>query len=419
MLSTENTQNLAAYDNAPFFERALRVAIERNLLDQDSISAMVNDAATGAIQITEYFAESVHLRHNLELSKNRMVSLVSLYLEQASQGDPFKAAQLIKDKSVRSLSRGGSQMLKALYAMPEDDYFSSPRLGTETEFLKASLSKGLSLAKYSEAYNAGADFKQAIALANYLLKKTGAPLRPFINLHASAQQVVRTCLLSMAYGAKKVSAQPTAFPDETALFAIFTKIRKEWSFLGEVNCSKKFLDELPTEFIAYATQILTSIEANDIPNIVSSTHTLEAVFSELKLRQYFFLYDPLSELSKFDQALSAEWYALTGGSEDDALLLTLMLGVAAGMPAKTVLTPTTAKKMVLAIRAQGLMHKAVSTLIASAPHDEIDQLTALWQDFIEEAQPFLLDKTDEKFEQVLSYLTDRCNIRSAKKTRKS
>jgi hypothetical protein len=114
MVSTDNAQSLASYDNAPFFERALTVAVEHSLIDEEFISAMVNDAATGAIQIAEYFGESVHLRNNLEQSKNRMVSLVSLYLEQTTHGDPFKAAQLLKDKSVRSLSRGGSQMLKAL-----------------------------------------------------------------------------------------------------------------------------------------------------------------------------------------------------------------------------------------------------------------------------------------------------------------
>jgi hypothetical protein len=419
MDSTEKNQSIAAYDDAPFFERALTVAAAHNLIDEAFIAAIVNDAATGAIQIAEYFGESVHLRHNLEQSKNRMVSLISLYLEQTTHGDPLKAAQLLKDKSVRSLSRGGSQMLKALYALPEDDYFGARRLGSESEFLKASLSKGMSLAKYTQAVTTGEHCKQAMAFAGYLLKKTGAALPPFIELHASAQHVVRTSLLSLAYGAKKVSAQPAAFPDETALFEIFSAIRKEWSFLGDVTSSKKFVDTLPAEFSAYAKQILSSIETEDIPQIVSPAHTLEAVFAELKLSRYFFLYDPLSEMSRFDQALAEDWYALTGGSEDDSVLLTLFLSVAAGLPAKTMLTTASTKKAVQAIRAQGLMHKAVSALISKAPHDETEQLSALWQDFIEDAQPFLLDKSDEKFEQVLSYLKDHCNIQSAKKTSKA
>jgi hypothetical protein len=275
------------------------------------------------------------------------------------------------------------------------------------------------LAKYSQALNAGLDFKQAIAFANYLLKKTGASLRPFIDLHAPALHVVRTSLLSLAYGAKKISAQPVAFPDEQALFEIFTKIRKEYAFFGEAASSKKFLDELPEEFIAYATQILTSIEADDIPKIVSPSRKLEEVFAELKLSRYFFLYDMFSEISKHEQALAEDWYTLTDGSKEHHFLLTLFLNAAAGMPAKTILTTSAAKKVVLAIRENGLMHKEVSKLIASAPHEEIEPLSALWQGFIDEAQPFLLDKTDEKFEQVLSYLTDHCNIKSTKKKQKS
>jgi len=418
MVSNATMQSIAAYDNAPFFERALKLAVQQQMIDDDGINAIINDAATGAIQIAEYFGEAVHLRHNLEQSKNRMVSLISLYLEQTTHGDPLKAAQLIKDKSLRSLSRGGAQMLKALYALPEDDYFGAKRLGSESEFLQDCLSKGMSLAKYTQAVSAGEQFKLAIDFAGYLLKKTGVSVRPFSDLHASAQHVVRTSLLSLAFGAKKVSAQSAAFPDETALFEIFSAIRKEWSFLGDVTSSKKFVDDLPAEFSDYARQILDSIETEDIAQIVSPKQTLETVFNKLKLSRYFFLYDPLHAMSRFDQAQAEDWYALTAGSDDDSVLLTLFLTVAAGMPAKATLTTVSAKKAVQAIRANGLLHKAVSALISKAPHDETEQLSALWQDFVEEAEPFLLDKSDEKCEQVLSYLKDHCHIKSVKKTLK-
>ena len=54
-------------------------------------------------------------------------------------------------------------------------------------------------------------------------------------------------------------------------------------------------------------------------------------------------------------------------------------------------------------------------LIKTAPYDEIDQLTSLWGDFIDEALPYLLDISDIKLDQVITYLVEHCNIQKTKK----
>ncbi len=410
MTLTKKNQSIASYDNAPFFERAFQYAVQHNLIDQAKVDEIINDAAKGTIQIAEYFGASSHLRVNLEESKKSMVNLVSLYLEDTTNGDIARAAQLLKEKPFRSLSRGGSQMLKDLYLMPEDDHFGSPRFDSENEFLKKCLVNGITVSKYRQTFRDCEQFKKELNFALWLGKKIGTPTHTLNDLHASSDHVIRTSLLSLAYGAKKVGSNKTGFPDENGLFEIFTSIRKEWGFLGDVTCSKKFLEDIPDEFRQLALETLSSIKNEDIPKIVNQSMPIEAVFGDLKVRKYFFLFNPLNEVSQFDKMLAKEWFSLTGGVEDDALLLTLFLCILAGAQPKTELTINEAKKIVSTLREKGPLEKEVSKLIEKAPHDEIGQLQALWEDFIEEARPFLLDKSDEKLEQVMSYLMDHCNI---------
>jgi hypothetical protein len=420
MALTQNTHSVAAYDNAPFFEKALKYAVDNNIIDQARLAEIINDAATGSLQIAEYFDESTHLRKNLEVSMNRMVSLVSLQLEDTTDGELDKAAQLLKDKPFRALSRGGSQMLKALYNMPEDEHFGSARLDSEREFLKKCLSKELSVAKYRQSFKDCERYKSHLNLATLLVKKLGATTSELDEMHASTQHVIRTSLLSLAYGAKKAITNKIKFPDENTLFEIFTSIRKEWALLGDVTCSSKFMDDVPAEFQAYTKATLQSIQNEDIPKIVNQSVGLESVLNDLKHSQYFYLHNQLNEVSRFDKALSADWFALTGGidasgNDEDSLLLTLFLCVAGGVDRKTTLKVFEAKKAVLNIRENGLLQNEVLNLIKTAPHDDIDQLTSLWDEFIDEASPYLLDSSDENLHEVMMYLTERCNIQKPKK----
>jgi hypothetical protein len=420
MTTAENNQSLAFYDDAPFFDRALKHAVQNRLIDQAKIDEMINDAATGTIQIAEYFGATAHLRENLEQASVWMASLVSLHLENVSNGDLESAAQIIKEKSIRSLSRGGSQMLKVLYALPEDDHFGALRFDTESDFLKRCLSSHMTLAKYRQAMVMHSQFKLELGLANYLLKKMATTSRAFNDLHAPAKHVLRTAVLCMAYGAKKIStgklavgklgAGKAGFPDENALFEIFTAMRKEWSFLGDVSCSKKFLEDIPEDYLPLAMQTLASIQQEDIPKIVSASAPLATIFADLKVRQYFFLFDPMNDVSQFDKKLAEEWFVLTNGTEDDALLLSLFICAAAGLKLKTSLTVAEVKKAVLNIRENGLLEKEVIKLIKKAPHDEQEQLKSLWSEFIEDASLYLLDESDENLSEAVAYLKDHCNI---------
>ena len=65
------------------------------------------------VQIAQKF-ETPHSRSGLEGGMRRMIALVSLYLEDASDGDIEKAIEILNKDSLLGLSRSGSEMVKEL-----------------------------------------------------------------------------------------------------------------------------------------------------------------------------------------------------------------------------------------------------------------------------------------------------------------
>ena len=113
---------VSLYDARPFFEKALLFGVQTGLIDPQKLDAIGRDAPKGMVQIARYFG-SEFLRPELEKAKDRIVNLVSLYLESSTGGDLRKAAESMRDHSFLSRSKGGSDMLRALLALPESSSF--------------------------------------------------------------------------------------------------------------------------------------------------------------------------------------------------------------------------------------------------------------------------------------------------------
>ncbi|MBU0891788.1 MAG: hypothetical protein KKH21_13030, partial [Gammaproteobacteria bacterium] len=129
MTADEKSSNQAAgakalqlHDARPFFEKALVHGVQHGIIDAAKLDAMNADAPKGMVQIARYFG-SEFLRPELEKARDRMVNLISLYLLDSTGGDLNKAAASLRDHSFLSRSKGGSDMLKRLIAMPESSNF--------------------------------------------------------------------------------------------------------------------------------------------------------------------------------------------------------------------------------------------------------------------------------------------------------
>jgi len=78
--------SVSLYDTRPFFEKALVFGVQNGIIDQQKLDAIGNDAPKGMVQIARYFGTEF-LRPELEKARDRIINLVSLYLESSSGGE--------------------------------------------------------------------------------------------------------------------------------------------------------------------------------------------------------------------------------------------------------------------------------------------------------------------------------------------
>ena len=131
---------LQLHDARPFFDKVLAHGVRRGIIDAERLATINADAPKGIVQIARYFG-SEFLRPELEKARDRMVNMISLYLLETTGGDLDKAALSLRDNSLLSRSKGGSDMLKKLIAMPESSNFGIDRKSTRLNSSHLKLSR--------------------------------------------------------------------------------------------------------------------------------------------------------------------------------------------------------------------------------------------------------------------------------------
>ncbi len=197
--STSPAPVLAVFDGRPFFEKALHFGVQHGLLTPEKLQALCAEAPKGIVQIARYFGTE-YLRPELELAKQRIVNLVSLYLEHSSGGDLRIDAESLRDHSFLSRSKGGSDLLKALITMPQNTHFGMIERGNFSDKHIPLLAQW-SLRSYAE-YQAEWNKRNAVAttveaalwLADYL----GLDAETLDELAPDAEAVIRTAILVLA-----------------------------------------------------------------------------------------------------------------------------------------------------------------------------------------------------------------------------
>ena len=145
---SDKHRNIDLVDKRPFFEKALAFGLKSRILDQEKCRAMIADAAKGTVQVAAFFGTS-HLHTDLENARQRIVNLISLYLEHTFSGDLQKAAESLRDNTFLSHSRGGNEMLKALHGLPDSTVFGDTKGQGLKEFQdERTLAKPFSLNAY-------------------------------------------------------------------------------------------------------------------------------------------------------------------------------------------------------------------------------------------------------------------------------
>jgi hypothetical protein len=402
--------SVSLYDARPFFEKALAYGVQNAIIDQQKLDTICADAAKGIVQIARYFG-SEYLRPELERAKDRMVNLVSLYLELTCAGDLQKAAESLRDHSFLSRSKGGSDMLKHLIAMPQTSHFGMHEVGGFADDQIPLLAEWSlkSLADYQAELARRGAATQMMEAAMGLAGQLGMDAAKLEEAGPDSEAVIRTALLTLA-------SQRAEMPDWVLFEKMVTALRKKYTGKKSDVCGFDGFIAMPKNLPARCTamvEIVRQSVISDLPKIIGSTVPARKLFDQTPafMGRYFWIEDSLSEVDDHDHAASLAWHKATAGHSDDGSLLTLFLCVAAGAAAKTLLTEKSATALIRKIRKTGLKPDLTSQYIAHhAPAQHHEDYVRLWREFVEEAQPTLQSDVDYALTDALALLRRECHV---------
>ena len=398
----ESTQGVSLFDARPFFEKALIHGVQHGLIDPAKLAAMAEEAPKGMVQIARYFG-SEYLRPELEKARDRLVNLVSLHLQDASGGDLRAAATLLRDHSLLSRSKAGSDLLKALIVMPQNTHFGMNERGGFSDRHIPQLARWslASYADYQAEFLARQHAVQVVEAALWFADQLGLSADDLQDAEPDAEAVIRTALLLNLTRRKEL-------PDWVTFDKMIAGLRKQQIGATQLTLPKS----LPEAYRPVVEAVRQSVLA-DWPRLLDARLPARKLFDQTPafMGRYFWLEDALSEVSQHDRNRSSAWDKLTQGHSDDGTVLTLCLCVAAGSAAKTLLTDKSAATLVRKIRKHGWQPAlATQYLQAHAPEQHQDDFIGLWQEFVHEAQATLLSDRDTKLQDALALLRRECNV---------
>lgn len=393
--------SVSLYDARPFFEKALQFGVQRGIIDQAKLDAICTEAPKGMVQIAAYFG-SEFLLPELDRARERIVNLVSLFLEHTSEGDLTKAAEWLRDHSFLSCSKGGSTMLKQLIGMPQTSHFGmNERRGFTDDQIPLLAKWSLrSLADYRAELAQRTRAAQVMDAATWLAGQLRMEADELEESGADAEAVIRTALLALAF-------KRSEMPNWVVFEKMMTSLRE-----GAAKPALTVPSGLPETLRPVVEALRQSVQA-DLPKMASSALNNRKLFnhSPAFMGRYFWIEDGLGEVIEHDRSASAAWKKVTAGHTDESSLLTLFLCVAAESPAKTQLTERTAATLVRKIRKAGLKPDLARAYIADhAPAQHQEDYLALWDSFMAEAQATLQSDADYELKDALRLLRRECVV---------
>ena len=404
-------QSVALFDGRPFFEKALQHGIQHGLLSPEKFAAMCEEAPKGMVQIARYFGTE-YLRPDLERAKDRMVNLISLYLEETTNGDLHQAAQALRDHSLLSRSKGGSDMLKALIALPQSSHFGlHEREGFQDEHIPLLAKWSLrSLPEYHAERAVRAQTSQVVEAALWMAEQFELNASELEAAGTDAEAVIRTALLTRL-------GKRSTLPDWLGFEKMVLSLRKKFPGTTPAvvaNVPLALPKDLPTEWREVVQAVLASVVA-DLPRILDASLPVRRLFTQTPafMGRYFWSEDPLTELEHFERSNSAVWDKATGGHSDDSSLLTLFLRIATGGSHATLLSEKLASSLVKKIQKSGLDTELPRQFVVQhAPVQLQPDYLHLWDSFITDAEPMLRSDKPQATADALALLRRECNIAS-------
>lgn len=401
-----SAHSVATLDTRSYLERALAHGFAHGLLGGTHRARMQEEGAKALVQIANHFG-TAYLRANLETALVRFANLASLYLEDRFGSDLHAAACSLRDNTLLSHSRGGSELLKQLHAMPETTLLirEPPTTDSQRQFLDDySFSSPMTAATYRTQRAARVENQLRVAFAFWIGKKLAADASELS--FSSAEEVLRSAVLVCHAG-----LDPLRLPTRSVMARLIAELRKK-SFKPQPERWQRLLHDAPPDYQRIGEAIMDDFCVRLLPLLKSKKWTAEDVIAGAGAGTYF-VDDSLDEdLAHYEQIVATEWTRATAGRSDPDTLATVFLRIAAGLPPKPSLLLREAKALIGAVRANGFDSAAVVRFIETcAPLGKQEGLLHMWQgDLLPEAEGQLADPAgdDTKMVRALKYLRECC-----------
>ena len=403
------SQSVTLFDDRPFFEKALQYGVQQGLISAAKLDTMCQEAPKGMVQIARYFGTE-YLRPDLERAKDRFVNLISLYLEESTGADLFKAAEALRDHSLLSRSKGGSDMLKALIALPQSTHFGlHERAGFQEEHIPLLAKWSLrTLPEYRAEQARRSQTALMVEAAIWMANRFDLDTRELEDSGKDAESVIRTALLAHV-------CKLTSMPDWVAFEKMVLGLRKKHPH-NPLGTAADSLIGIPQDLPVQLGDVVKSVRASvvaDLTKILDPAIGVRKLFHQTAafLGRYYWGEDALAELDHFERTNGAVWDKSTGGHSDDSSLLTLFLRIATRSSHATLLTEKSAASLVKKIRTSGLDPELPRQFIQQfAPIQLQGDYIQLWDAFIEDAEPVLRSDMPQARLDAMALLRRECNI---------
>ncbi|MBT9539157.1 MAG: hypothetical protein IV098_04700 [Thiobacillus sp.] len=398
---------LAAYDGRPFFDKALHHGVKQGMIAPERLRVIQADFAKGIVQIANYFG-TAYLRPDLELAVRRMVHLMSLYLEEFSGGDLPRAAASLRDSSLLSHSKGGSDMLKRLQAMPDSSLMLGNTVSPESQraYLdEKTAAHPMTLAEYRAERAVRQRSQDTLDFSLWLAKKMGVARGDYDD----AEALIRSAMLVLF-----VDKAALTLPTRSAFVHLLKAAKRPKAKLDTARF-QAFLADATAAFQQQAERAMARFIEQDLAQIRAEDTTADRLLYGDTAQPYFVSESLDEDVSEYDRLVAKEWQRVTRGESDDPqVLATVFLLLATGLPPKATLLLKDAKEVTRIFRSSGFDSDAVLAFVEqNAPESQRADLRRAWSDDIRrEAEDRLADTDpnwpDSYMERALAYLHGAC-----------
>ena len=404
---------LATFDSRLFFDKVLRYGVAQGTLSPERLTLIQEDFSKGIVQIANYFG-TAHLRPELDLALHRMLNLISLYLEDSSGGDLQIAAASLRDKTFLSHSKGGSDMLKRLHAMPDSTVMAGSPVSPDDQraFLdEKTAENAISLAEYHSELALRQEYQNLINFSFWLAKKMGVARTEF-DTQDQADYIIRSAMLVIF-----VDKADLRLPTRSAFVRLVDAAKQAKATLNQERMNA-FLKDAPTEFQSLARRSMESFIKETLPELRKLGNTADKLLDGNTTTHRYFARVSLDEDNReYERLVAKEWDRVTAGEADDpAVVATVFFFVATGLPPKATMLLREAKEVIHLFRTSGFNSQAVINFLTQhAPEAIREGLLREWEeDYKREAEEQLPDqdpnRPDTHMKRALEYLRVTCRV---------